>query len=119
MPSTGTLMVVPAFEKNQIEEEDEGDGLSIRPGTQPRQGLLGTIGLALVTLICFRLQVGLATAALLYLMIVVLDVAQGLLHFIDHGLRGRGCVLRLLLHHSAFTEQGILMERSSEPNFPQ
>jgi signal transduction histidine kinase len=40
-------------------------------------GLLGSIGLALVTLICFRLQVGLATAALLCLMVVVLLSLKG------------------------------------------
>ena len=42
-----------------------------------KPGLLGAIGLALVTLICFRLQVGLATAALLYLMVVVLMSLTG------------------------------------------
>ncbi len=40
-------------------------------------GLLGAIGLALVTFICFRLQVGLGTAALLYLMAVVLVSLKG------------------------------------------
>ena len=40
-------------------------------------GLLGAVGLALVTFICFRFQVGLATAALLYLMIVVLMSLKG------------------------------------------
>ena len=40
-------------------------------------GLLGVIGLALVTFICFRLQVGLATAALLYLLVVVLMSLKG------------------------------------------
>ncbi len=59
-------MVVPAFEKNQMKRK-----------TKATAGLLGTIGLALVTLICFRLQVGLATAALLYLMIVVLVSLKG------------------------------------------
>jgi signal transduction histidine kinase len=39
--------------------------------------LLGTIGLALVTLICFRLRFGLATASLLYLMLVVLLSLKG------------------------------------------
>jgi signal transduction histidine kinase len=39
--------------------------------------LFGTIGLALVTLICFRLQVGLAATALLYLMLVVLLSLKG------------------------------------------
>jgi signal transduction histidine kinase len=42
-----------------------------------KPGLLGAIGLALVTFICFRLQVGLATAALLYLMVVVLTSLKG------------------------------------------
>ena len=40
-------------------------------------GLFGTIGLALLTLICFRLQVGLAAAALLYMMLVVLVSLKG------------------------------------------
>lgn len=40
-------------------------------------GLLGAIGLALVTLVCFLLQIGLATAALLYLMVVVLVSLKG------------------------------------------
>jgi signal transduction histidine kinase len=40
-------------------------------------GLLGVVGLALVTFGCFRLQVGLATAALLYLMIVLLTSLKG------------------------------------------
>jgi signal transduction histidine kinase len=40
-------------------------------------GLLGAIGLALVTFSCFRLQVGLAAAALLYLMVVVLVSLKG------------------------------------------
>src|SRR6267378_3228763 len=40
-------------------------------------GLLGAVGLALVTFICFRFQVGLSTAALLYLMIVVLMSLKG------------------------------------------
>ena len=40
-------------------------------------GLLGAAGLALMTFICFRLQVGLATAALLYLMVVVLLSLKG------------------------------------------
>jgi signal transduction histidine kinase len=40
-------------------------------------GLLGAVGLALVTFICFRLQVGLTTGALLYLMIVVLTSLKG------------------------------------------
>lgn len=40
-------------------------------------GLLGAIGLALVTLICFRLRFGLATASLLYLMLVVLLSLKG------------------------------------------
>jgi signal transduction histidine kinase len=39
--------------------------------------LLGTIGLALVTLISFRLRFGLATASLLYLMLVVLLSLNG------------------------------------------
>jgi signal transduction histidine kinase len=39
--------------------------------------LFGTIGLALGTLICFRLQVGLAATALLYLMLVVLVSLKG------------------------------------------
>ena len=42
-----------------------------------RPGLLGAIGLALVTFICFRFQVGLAAAALLYLMVVVLLSLEG------------------------------------------
>jgi signal transduction histidine kinase len=42
-----------------------------------KPGLLGAIGLALVTFICFRLQVGLATAALLFLMVVVLMSLKG------------------------------------------
>ena len=42
-----------------------------------KPGLLGAIGLALVTFICFRLQIGLATAALLYLMVVVLISLKG------------------------------------------
>jgi signal transduction histidine kinase len=42
-----------------------------------KQGLLGAIGLALLTFICFRLQVGLATAALLFLMVVVLMSLTG------------------------------------------
>jgi len=40
-------------------------------------GLFGTTGLALLTLICFRLQVGLAAAALLYMMLVVLVSLKG------------------------------------------
>jgi signal transduction histidine kinase len=40
-------------------------------------GLLGVIGLTLVTFICFRLQVGLATTSLLYLMAVVLMSLKG------------------------------------------
>lgn len=40
-------------------------------------GLLGAIGLTLVTFICFRLQVGLATSVLLYLMAVVLMSLKG------------------------------------------
>ena len=40
-------------------------------------GLRGAIGLALVTLVSFRLQVGLATTALLYLMVVVLMSLKG------------------------------------------
>ena len=40
-------------------------------------GLLGAIGLTLVTFICFRLQVGLATTVLLYLMAVVLMSLKG------------------------------------------
>ena len=39
--------------------------------------LQGAIGLALVTLVSFRLQVGLATTALLYLMVVVLTSLKG------------------------------------------
>jgi signal transduction histidine kinase len=39
--------------------------------------LFDVIGLALVTLICFRLQFGLATASLLYLMVVVLLSLKG------------------------------------------
>jgi signal transduction histidine kinase len=42
-----------------------------------KPGLLGAIGLALVTFICFRLQIGLATAALLYLVVVVLISLKG------------------------------------------
>ena len=42
-----------------------------------KPGLLGAIGLALVTFICFRLQAGLATAALLYVMVVVLISLKG------------------------------------------
>jgi signal transduction histidine kinase len=42
-----------------------------------KPGLLGAIGLALVTLICFRLRFGLATASLLYLMLVVLVSLKG------------------------------------------
>ena len=42
-----------------------------------KPSLLGAIGLALVTFICFRLQVALATAALLYLMVVVLMSLKG------------------------------------------
>src|SRR5258708_30391189 len=48
-----------------------------KAGHSAAPGLLGTIGLALVTCICCRLQVGLATAALLYLMIVVLVSLKG------------------------------------------
>jgi signal transduction histidine kinase len=48
---------------------------TVRRSAKP--GLLGAIGLALVTFIRFRLQVGLATAALLYLMIVVLLSLKG------------------------------------------
>jgi len=40
-------------------------------------GLLGAVGLALVTFICFRFQDGLATAALLYVMIVALMSLKG------------------------------------------
>ena len=40
-------------------------------------GLPGAIGLAFVTVVCFRLQVGLATTALLYLMVVVLMSLKG------------------------------------------
>jgi signal transduction histidine kinase len=40
-------------------------------------GLFGTIGLVAITLICFRLQVGLASAALLYLVVVVLTSLNG------------------------------------------
>jgi signal transduction histidine kinase len=40
-------------------------------------GLFGTTGLAFLTLICFRLQVGLAAAALLYMMLVVLVSRKG------------------------------------------
>jgi two-component system sensor kinase FixL len=39
--------------------------------------LFGTTGLALLTFICFRLQVGLAAAALLYIMLVVLVSLKG------------------------------------------
>jgi K+-sensing histidine kinase KdpD len=41
------------------------------------QGLRGTIGVALVTLVSFRLQVGLATTVLLYLMVAVLISLKG------------------------------------------
>jgi signal transduction histidine kinase len=40
-------------------------------------GLLGAIGLALLTFVCFLLRVGLATAALLYVMVVVLVSLKG------------------------------------------
>ncbi len=40
-------------------------------------GLFGAVGLGAITLICFRLQVGLASAALLYLMVVVLASLNG------------------------------------------
>jgi signal transduction histidine kinase len=40
-------------------------------------GMLGVIGLTLLTFICFRLQVGLATTSLLYLMAVVLMSLKG------------------------------------------
>jgi signal transduction histidine kinase len=40
-------------------------------------GVLGAVGLALITFICFRLRVGLATASLLYLMLVVLLSLKG------------------------------------------
>ncbi len=40
-------------------------------------GFQGAIGLALITLVCFRFQVGLATTALLYLMVVVLMSLKG------------------------------------------
>lgn len=36
------------------------------------QGLLGSTGVVLLTFICYRLQVDVATAALLYLIVVVL-----------------------------------------------
>src|SRR5437879_2300399 len=39
--------------------------------------LFDVIGLALVTLICFRLRIGLATTSLLYLMVVVLLSLKG------------------------------------------
>jgi hypothetical protein len=39
--------------------------------------LFGAIGLAAVTLVCFRLQLNLATAALLYLMVIVLLSLKG------------------------------------------
>jgi signal transduction histidine kinase len=69
------------FREEPTKREDERDGkeddhtkmtASHKVWRSAAPGLLGTIGLALVTLICFRLQVGLATAALLYLMIVAL-----------------------------------------------
>ncbi len=78
-------MVVPAFEKNQMKGKTKATAKKMTTKTtaihkawhSAAPGLLGTIGLALVTLICFRLQVGLATAALLYLMIVVLVSLKG------------------------------------------
>src|SRR5882672_8068003 len=72
--------------EEEDEEEDEGGGKEDdhtkmtaidKVWRSAAPGLLGTIGLALVTLICFRLQVGLATAALLCLMIVVLVSLKG------------------------------------------
>src|SRR5260370_13764620 len=69
-------MVVPAFEKNQMKRKTKATAIH-KAGHSAAPGLLGTIGLAFVTLICFRLQVGLATAALLYMMIVVLVSLKG------------------------------------------
>ena len=46
-------------------------------GRSAAPSLFGVIGLASVTLICFRTHVGLATAVLLYLMIVVLVSLKG------------------------------------------
>ena len=78
-------MAVSAFEKNQMRRKTRATAKKMNTKTtaihkvwrSAAPGLLGTIGLALVTLICFRLQVGLATAALLYLMIVVLVSLKG------------------------------------------
>ena len=48
-----------------------------RVGRLARECLAGGAGLAFVTLICFRFQFNLATAALLYLMVVVLLSLKG------------------------------------------
>jgi signal transduction histidine kinase len=85
----GIPMVVSAFEKNQARRKTKrktkatGKKMTTKMTAihkvwrSAAPGLLGTIGLVLVTLICFRLQAGLATAALLYLMIVVLVSLKG------------------------------------------
>jgi len=41
------------------------------------QGLLGTLGLVLLTFVCYQLQLNLATVVLLYLIIVVLVSLRG------------------------------------------
>src|SRR6266481_6332785 len=78
-------MAVSAFEKNQMRRKTRATAKKMTTKTTAihevwrlaAPGLLGTIGLALVTLICFRLQVGFATAALIYLMMVVLVSLKG------------------------------------------
>jgi len=82
-------MAVSAFEKNQTRRKTKRKTKATAKKMTTKMtaihkvwrsaapGLLGTIGLTLVTLICFRLQAGLATAALLYLMIVVLMSLRG------------------------------------------
>ena len=75
------------FRREPDEEENEGktsarEKMTMTTAIQKvwrsaAPGLLGAIGLALVTLVCFLLHLGLATAALLYLMVVVLVSLKG------------------------------------------